>query len=198
MNHIGRESVVGNAISEKRFPKCFTILYMLIFPASDYFDVWNCGHEMISPCNPPLFGASSFNLQSVQFPKVQVPLSLNEKLNWLEKYQIFPKVSQSNQESCDEVCGKENLICSSSSFPLVNDCSLMRKYFKLNCQCQSSGKKEILHLLAAFGSSKADPSISLNYYCSLQENPIYTCNSTISTHYPSKRICPCRKVLSNQ
>jgi hypothetical protein len=197
MNHIGRESVVGNIIhSERRFPKCFTLLYMLIFPASDYFDVWNCGHEMISPCSHSIH--DGFHLQSVQFPQVQVPLSLNEKLNWLERYQIFPKVSQSNQESCDEICGKENLICSSSSFPLVNDCSIMRKYFKFNCQCQSSGIFSNRFTNSAFGTSKADPSISLNYYCSLQENPIYTCNSTISTHYPSKRICPCRKDLNDQ
>eukprot|EP01080_Neovahlkampfia_damariscottae_P002629 gene2629-3826_t len=181
MKHIGVESIIGNShLIKKRFPKCFKILYMMLFPASDYFDIWNCSNKILSPCNSLNNQFDKFKL--INFPKVQIPLKQDEKLNLMKKFKIQPKVSMNNNENCVDTCKRFNLKCSSHSFPFVNDCNLMRFYFKKNCQCQSS----------AFGEVNSDPSISLDYYCSLQQNPIYSCNSTIKTHYPSKRLCPCK------
>ena len=154
---------------------------MLLFPASDYFDIWNCSNKLLSPCNENKEEFNKFKL--IQFPKVQISLIEIEKLNLMKKFKIKPKVSKNNDENCIQTCKRFNLKCSHYSFPFVNDCNLMRFYFKKNCQCQSS----------AFGSSNSDPSISLDYFCSLQQHPIYYCNSTIKTHYPSKRLCPCKE-----
>lgn len=175
--HLGQETSVESSQSSRRFPKCFSILYMQIFPAVDYFNPWTCGHKIFSPCEEK---SQNDFFQLTHSPETQVPVIMKERLQLMKDFNI-QAISTNGKESCDQICTEKSMKCEESSFPFVNDCQMMRRAYG-NCECQSH----------AFGVHPHDPVIVNSWYCSLQETPVFKCSSEIKLIYQGKRLCPCR------
>lgn len=173
--HLGHETSVGHDNNPRRFPKCFSTMHMLIFPAIDYFDPWSCGHRSYSPCD---IDDDIFQLSS--FPEANSALSFSKRKSLMEKFGVTQVLGENKLQSCDMVCEKAHKACDSNAFPLINDCRILREVFGIS-ECQSN----------AFGEHAADPSIVNSWYGSFQTNPVFTCNSTINLPYKGRRLCPC-------
>ncbi len=170
MTHLGHVSTVGNhahTYGASGVPSCgMTNTAHHSIPHHEWFDPVGCCNKLFSPCS------GAFSLGPEFLVKHEPGAALGAGLQ--------PTASQQGQ-SCEVACQSAGLVCDPAFAEDVNQCDTMRKVVGCPTSC--------FHGVPGYEQPALDVGMG---HCLLQQCPsfMFKCDSS---HFKTRRVCPCVK-----
>lgn len=180
--HIGLHSTVGNNMDHHYNPKCFDGMAHSFNFYLEKFDTSQCEEYMISPCYKKEI-IMDFDLHGLETIQVRPLLKYKDRnllMKKLNAHLIQYKIQ--NQESCDDICSKYDMICEPKFYIFANSCDEFKRRFLCKYPCISQMWNVWDKYLPFYQDG----------HCVLHDHPRYICNSKVLLPKGSEKLCPCK------